>query len=122
MPSDPRTVTEIVYFGRPARVECDGMCEKAWGISSRPSISLSDDPDDVVYLADGELGDAPSDPGTYEGGHGKPFHPLRHNKWCVRQCERSAISRPDESKRPHDFRRRLFNLRHRGDAEAVKEA
>ena len=85
----------IVYCGQPAVVVCDAKCSKAWGLNSRPQIDLSDDPDDFAFLADGELGDAPDDPGTYEGGHAKPLSAdQRLNKWCVRQCERSAMSLP----------------------------
>lgn len=83
--------TEIVYFGRRETVSCDGRCEKAWGINSRPRVQLSDDPDDYVFVGDGELGDAPDDPGTSEGFHKKPNRPTTHNKWCVRECERSTL-------------------------------
>lgn len=117
-PSQEITVlaTDITYFGRPARVACDRKCEKAWGINSRPRLDLSGDPDDYAFLADGELGEAPDDPGTYEGGHGKPMHPRRHNKWCVRECERSAMGRPGESLSAPDFSRRRFNLPQREPA------
>ena len=70
---------DIIYFGKSARVECDGNCKKAWGINSRP-----DKPDD-------ELGAAPEDPGTYEGGHAKPKEGEEMNKWCIRECERSSL-------------------------------
>lgn len=86
----------IMFFGRPCILACDGNCRKAWGINLRPWASLSDDPDDFAYLADDELGEAPADPGTYEGGHGKPrphtySDPGRHNKWCARECERGRV-------------------------------
>jgi hypothetical protein len=84
-------ITEIPYFGRHCLAVCDYKCEKAWGISGRPSEQHGDDPDDVVWFADDEVSLAPADPGSYEGGHGKPLHPARHNKWCVRECERSAV-------------------------------
>lgn len=98
-----------------ARVECDRKCTKAWGISSRPKINLSDDEDDIVWLADAELGDAPKDPGTREGAHGKPFSPDDFpNKWCVRQCERCAMSNIDddvnETLTLPDFSVRVYNL------------
>lgn len=84
----------IKYFGRDARVVCDRQCGKAWGSNNRPTVALSDDPDDWAWAADGELGDAPTNPGTYEGGEGKPAHPdYFPNKWCVSQCERCAMSR-----------------------------
>ncbi len=84
---------EIVYFGQSCVTACDEQCHKAWGINNRPRRMLSDgDPDDYVYLADHEVGFAPVDPGTYEGGHAKPRRDdERPNKWCVRECERSAL-------------------------------
>jgi hypothetical protein len=73
-------------------VACDAKCDKAWGINNRPRVQLSDDEDDYEFLADDELGAAPVDPGTYEGGHAKPDEvPEKHNKWCARECERSVL-------------------------------
>lgn len=87
----------ITYFGKERVVKCDGRCDKAWGVSGRPRKQLSDDPDDYVFLPDSELGIAPIDPGTYEGGHAKPenadYFP---NKWCVRECERCIMSYPGD--------------------------
>ncbi|GAA0271067.1 hypothetical protein LNAOJCKE_0893 [Methylorubrum aminovorans] len=104
---------QIVYFGQPAVVICDAKCGKAWGINCRPRVTLSDDPDDYAYLADDELGEAPSDPGTYEGGDAKPTEPSeRLNRWCVRECERCAMSKPGkatETIAARDFSRRDFN-------------
>lgn len=103
----------ITYMGQPAKTACDGNCKKAWGISQRPKIQLSEDEDDVVFLADSELGDAPDDPGTYEGQHGKPSSALYFpNKWCVRECERSAMSYPgkhNEQLVVPNFGVRIFN-------------
>lgn len=62
----------ITYSDKLIKVSCDEKCEKAWGVQNRPKERLSDDDDDVVYLSDDELGTAPADPGTYEGGHAKP--------------------------------------------------
>lgn len=81
----------IIFFGQQAKVNCDENCNKAWGINLRPRIyaELPDeiyplpggsifpagkeiDFDDYAYLSDNELGDAPIDPGTYEGGCAKP--------------------------------------------------
>ena len=99
----------ITYFGQKTKVACDGNskiacdgnCRKAWGINNRPKRQLSDDPDDYVFLADSELGDAPADPGTYEGGYGKPTSPAEFpNKWCVRECERSEMSAPGKWELP----------------------
>lgn len=81
----------IRYHGRLVTLACDGKCAKAWGINQRERAPLSRDEDDYEWLADDELGTAPSDPGTYEGGDGKPSSPLGMNKWCARECERSVI-------------------------------
>lgn len=101
----------IVWFGQRAILSCDGNCSKAWGISLRPSISFNpDDPDDFAYLSDGETDDAPEEPGTWEGGHGKPFSGEDMNKWCSRQCERSVINIvPFENKPAPDFSERRLN-------------
>jgi hypothetical protein len=81
----------ITAYGRPGFMMCDARCDKAWGINNRPRVQLDDkNEDDYCYLADGELGEAPEDPGTYEGSHPKPQSPEeRLNKWCFRECERS---------------------------------
>lgn len=81
----------VQYFGNPCKVACDGNCKKAWGINQRPKEHISGDDDDVVFLSDSELGEAPENPGTYEGGQGKPRSKSEMlNKWCFRECERSA--------------------------------
>lgn len=92
----------IKFFGQTAKIACDGKCNKAWGRQNRPRIQLSeDDEDDYTFLADEELGEAPKDPGTYEGGHAKPTNPREiPNKWCVRECERCAISLPGKWMEP----------------------
>ena len=89
----------ITYFGQDAKVGCDKKCNKAWGHNSRPKIEFDEnEPDDYAYLSDDEIGEAPEDPGTYEGGHAKPIDETQiPNKWCVRECERCAISKPNES-------------------------
>ena len=121
------------YFGQPIIFACDGKCEKAWGINNRPRIYLGDptqtvypneehhylqdetiDEDDHVSLADDELGIAPIDPGTYEGGHAKPQSPEeRLNKWCCRECERSVIVDDidivEDFQLP-DFSKRRYNI------------
>lgn len=103
--------TDCTFFGKPVTVACDGNCGKAWGIVVRPCVQLSADEDDDAMLADDELGDAPSDPGTYEGSDGKPLSlDFAHNKWCLRQCERSVIvDRGDPFVLP-DFSRRLNKI------------
>lgn len=91
----------ITYMSQKAKVACDGNCGKAWGVNTRPKRQLSDDPDDYVYLADSELGDAPINPGTYEGGHAKPESVAEFpNKWCVRECERCEMSAPGKWELP----------------------
>lgn len=106
----------VQFCGRTAVLICDGRCDKAWGINLRPRLYFQEsllvprtlasgerprNPDDHVYVSDALLGTAPEDPGTYEGGHGKPSGvPLsdssRMNKWCARECERSALVEPTE--------------------------
>lgn len=102
---------QITYFGQSAVIACDALCSKAWGINNRPQAQLSDNEDDYEYLADGELGVAPIDPGTYEGGHAKPAGgdgPL--NKWCCRECERCVMVKPNEVIVLPDFSRRRKNI------------
>lgn len=99
----------IQWMGRTLLLACDGNCGKAWGISQRPKLSLSDDPDDVAYLSDGELGDAPVAPGTHEGGFTKPHSPKGMNKWCSRECERSDMASTAAQLKLPDFSARLFN-------------
>lgn len=110
------------YFDQDAILLCDGRCEKAWGLSGRPKVPLSDDEDDFAYLADDELGTAPPDPGTYEDGHAKPqtMEQRTHSKWCWRQCERSKMCRPGSWVVLPDFSRRWYNIRNRENA-AKKE-
>jgi hypothetical protein len=82
----------ILYFGKQAKVNCDRKCNKAWGINTRPSVKMSSDENDYAFLSDGELGDAPINPGTYEGRDAKPTSPDQFpNRWCVRECERVAF-------------------------------
>jgi hypothetical protein len=107
----------ITFCGQPAKVACDGNCGKAWGINKRPCVLLSPtNVDDYAWLADDELGEAPADPGTREGGHAKPLvvtGPEDLNKWCVRECERCEMSPPgksDERLGLRDFSRRLYNI------------
>jgi len=80
----------ITYCGKPAIIGCDGNCDKAWGINSRPKVDI----DGVTFMkSDDELGIAPSDPGTYEGGQAKPTNKEEMlNKWCCRECERCDIN------------------------------
>lgn len=100
----------IRYFGKPAVVACDGRCSKAWGRNGRARVVLSDDGDDFAFLSDRELGVAPADPGTYEGGDGKPETSAAFpNRWCVRECERSVLAAEGARVVLPDFRRRVYN-------------
>lgn len=63
-------VREIVFAGLPTFVACDGRCDKAWGLNGRPGRD-----DTHLGEADGALGLAPSEPGTWEGGDTKPSSP-----------------------------------------------
>lgn len=115
-------VKRLRFFGQAATHACDARCDKAWGINGRPSIPAREDrarsanPDDYAYLADDELGIAPADPGSYEGGHAKPRHarsPDDVNKWCMRECERAWKSPPGHPDAPPDlpdFTTRLYNI------------
>jgi hypothetical protein len=107
----------IAYFFQSVRVACDSKCNKAWGVNKRPKVELSEAPDDFAFLADNELGEAPINPGTSEGGVTKPLNPDEFpQKWCVRECERSAMSGPNELDNPPklpDFSNRKFNIKWR---------
>jgi hypothetical protein len=111
-------IKPITYFGREAVVGCDNNCRKAWGINLRPRVyfdrsgrvlgfeslwhkvrvpKAEEDLDNFAYVPDHLLADAPADPGSYEGGQGKPpadYPPCEDklNKWCVRECERNQIT------------------------------
>ena len=104
-----------IFFEQDTILVCDGRCEKAWGINNRLKVQVGQDEDDTAYLADDELGTAPIDPGTYEGGQGKP-RSLEHrtlSKWCWRECERSRLCRDGEWAELPDFSRRLYNVHNR---------
>ena len=104
-------VKAITYFGQPRILACDGQCNKAWGINGRPRVQLSDDPDDYEWLTDDELGEAPVNPGTFEGRDGKPVRPKEQlNKWCARECERSVLCHPDIPIELPNFSERLRNI------------
>lgn len=88
-------IAQITYFGAQVIVACDRNCGKAWGVAERSKSQLSEDEDDWEFQTDQELGEAPIDPGTYEGSHAKPTSPDNFpNKWCVRQCERCVKKDP----------------------------
>lgn len=101
----------IVYSGQKAKVGCDGNCQKAWGVVCRPSEQLSEDIDDTLIVSDNDFDQAPTDPGTYEGGHGKPLSAVEFpNKWCVRQCERCAMVEPEQPLILPDWSQRVYNM------------
>ena len=103
---------QITYCGQQVIVSCDGKCNKAWGINNRPKLELDEnDEDDYCYLSDDELDDAPEDPGTYEGGNGKPIEGEEvPNKWCVRECERCEMTDLGEEIMLPDFSKRFYNI------------
>jgi hypothetical protein len=110
---------KINWFDREQlTLACDGRCDKAWGINHRPKVEFDpNEPDDMAFLADHEVGTAPEDPGTYEGGYGKPSGvPLGDNdgrlmnKWCSRECERSSINEKGEPVVIVSFAERRFNM------------
>jgi hypothetical protein len=104
---------EIIYFGQKAIIACDEKCNKAWGINNRSRIQLDEnDEDNYVWLTDGELGEAPDDPGIYEGFEmcGKPKSKEdRLNKWCCRECERCFKSSPGPIML-NNFDERIYNI------------
>jgi hypothetical protein len=99
----------IQWFGKPFILACDGQCDRAFGIQHRQRVQFSDDPDDFAMLSDDETGEAPKDPGTYEGGFAKPSSPDDMNKWCARECERSDMAKAITTIALPDFTKRLFN-------------
>ncbi len=111
-------VTQIRFFGQICAVTCDHRCDKAWGHNGRRYHEADaamlefdeNDPDDIAYLPDDEVGRAPDNPGTYEGGDGKPLFPDIHNKWCVRECERSDTIGVGEEMTVLDFSVRQYNI------------
>jgi len=108
---DPVLRKEVTAYGQQVVMVCDGKCNKAWGINNRPRHFLSDEEDDYEYLADDELGEAPKDPGTYEGDQAKPSEPrtVLMNKWCFRECERVSWGKTDKELKLRDFSKRLSN-------------
>ncbi|MDO8269659.1 MAG: hypothetical protein Q7T54_03250 [Candidatus Levybacteria bacterium] len=101
------------YFGKDVVISCDLKCFKAWGINERPRVQLSNEEDDYEWLADDELGLAPEESPWTEGDQNKP-NPSEegqvHNKWCVRECERSVMTKPGEPIELQDFSVRIFNI------------
>lgn len=107
----------IMFYGCEAQIVCDRRCDKAWGVNSRPHVHLSGCAFDFVFLADGELRDAPDDPGTRVVGESKPLSPDHFpSLWCLHECERSALSLVcglPNLPMPLDFSRRIANMQWR---------
>lgn len=120
--------TDILFCGQQCTLACDGKCNKAWGINNRPELirnvfgdyvemtpeerfdeAICPNADDTVDLADGELGTAPADPGTYEGDEAKPTNAI-HNKWCARECERSVLVDRGQPIELPDYDKRHYNI------------
>lgn len=135
----------ITYMGQKVKVGCDEKCNKAWGVNRRPRVysELGEkiyglngesiypkeelkDIDDHAMCSDDELGEAPTNPGTYEGGEAKPTHSSQiPNKWCVRECERCDWSEPGKFNEPlvlKDFSKRRYNQpwKHKANTEKTK--
>lgn len=107
----PCITKQVIAYGEPTIIGCDAQCTKAWGICNRPKVQISEDENDYYFLADHELGDAPEDPGSYEGEHGKPQCPQeRLNKWCFRECERCASAPVGEPLQYPNLLARLYNI------------
>lgn len=96
---------EIIYCGPVVVLACDARCDRAWGITIRPRVDADlKDQGSHAFQTDSELGEAPADPLTREGGVGKPRNPEeRLNKWCTRECERSVMVAPGEDFDLPDF-------------------
>jgi hypothetical protein len=107
--------TEITYFRKPCLVVCDQKCTKAWGHNGgRPELSRDeDDEDNVVWLGDNEVDLAPESgiiEGIIAGEGGRPTEPpQKHNRWCVRECERSSIIDPGQPIACADWTQRIYN-------------
>jgi hypothetical protein len=123
----------ITYMGGQFKIACDEKCNKAWGINHRPrvypelgekiyglngestypDVDSEFDVDNDAMCSDDELGEAPTNPGTYEGGEAKPTDKSQiPNKWCVRECERCAMSDSGKHNEPlklRDFSKRRYN-------------
>lgn len=107
----PLITKEITAFGEKMVLGCDGKCSKAWGISGRPRVQMSEDEDDYAFKADDELGAAPAHPGSWEGNDTKPqLEGERLNKWCYRECERSRCAPLGNTPLIPSFLGREYNL------------
>lgn len=85
----------VTAYGERMALGCDGRCERAYGRQDRPKVFAgTGNDDDWAWLADSEIKElAPENPGSYEGGVGKPKEAAdRLNRWCFRECERSVFA------------------------------
>jgi hypothetical protein len=101
---------------------CDARCDKAWGVNGRRvragnTIQMSDDEEDVVYLADHETGTSPFQGMTCVEDGTKPTTRSDHNRWCLRECERSRVVEVGEQIAAPDFGTRLYNQTTRNGVE-----
>ncbi len=70
--------TSILYFGKRCLAVRDRKYNKALGLNvDRPQWREPAQPDDGIWLADADVGIALANPGSYEGGQGKPSTPPR---------------------------------------------
>jgi hypothetical protein len=98
-------------------ISCDGKCHKAWGVNGRQlenkNIRMaSSDEEDVVFLSDAdtpEMSNSSQFSNVFEGGQGKPEVRGKHNKWCMRECERSCWSSGLEDPKVLDFSYEVYN-------------
>ena len=113
---------QVQAYGEQRIIGCDGKCNKAWGVMCRPSVDLDGKDEDNNYmLGDDDLDDAPQDPGTYEGGHGKPYNAVSGddmNKWCFRQCERCVVCKVGEELELKDWSKKQYNQPWTEEAQA----
>lgn len=104
---------QIIAFGQPLVIACDGKCASAFGVNGRPHEQLSDDPDDIVWYSDKEAGVAPESGKTVilaEGGECKPSNENEVlNKWCFRECERCEKVDPGKELIWTDWSQRVYN-------------
>ena len=130
-------VKHVKMYGLSMVLSCDGKCHKAWGINQRPMVFYMEegqpprelrqgekprDYEDFAWKADNELGDAPADLGSYEGGDGKPAvremtqgNAALMNRWCARECERHVLDEEGVTPQvpPRDFSKRVPNFNKR---------
>lgn len=96
-------------------ISCDGKCHKAWGVNGRRlengNIRMaSSDEEDVIYLSDNDVPDVANTSQFLEGGEGKPEIIGKHNKWCMRECERSSWTKGLEDPKILDFSYEVYNM------------